>query len=327
MTESPDTTQAAAAVADVAAHAAAPDTAAADAQTAPPGEEFTVPVAGGELAVLHWLGDPEQGAESAVPVVAVHGITSNGQVWVPLARQLPGHRIYAPDLRGRGRSRDLPEPYGMAAHVADLLALLDHIAETGPAGGDGRVVLVGHSMGGFVATLAAARHPERFAKVVLVDGGLGITAPPGDIDTQLDLVIGPAIRRLSMTFPDTEAYRDFYRQHPGYAAYWGPDVQRFVDRDLIGTPPGMRSSCVHDAIRTDGADVLSNPEITGAVREVTVPIELLYAERGLMDEPQALYDALVETSPVPVRLVPDTNHYSILLTGTAARAMAEAVRT
>lgn len=288
--------------------------------------ELRVPVDGGELAVLHWPGDPERGAADAVPVVAVHGITSNDQVWAPLARRLPGRRIYAPDLRGRARSRDLPGPWGIAAHAADLLALLDAVAAAGPAGGDGRVALVGHSMGGFVAALAAARRPARFERVVLVDGGLGITAPPGDIDAQLDQVIGPAVRRLSMTFPDAEAYRDFYRKHPGYAAHFGPDVERVLDRDLIGTPPRLHSSCVHDAIRADGADVLGNPEITGAIREIAAPVELLHAERGLLDEPQALYGpALLDACPVPTRPVPDTNHYSILLADHAVRTLAEAV--
>jgi pimeloyl-ACP methyl ester carboxylesterase len=292
-----------------------------------PARELAVPVAGGELAVLHWPGDPALGAADATPVVAVHGITANGQVWAPLARRLPGRDVYAPDLRGRARSRGLPGPWGMAAHVADLLALLDSVAKAGPPGGDGKVVLLGHSMGGFVATLAASRHPERFARVVLVDGGLGLTVPPGDIDAQLDQVIGPAIRRLSMTFPDAESYRDFYRRHPGYAAAWGPDVRDVVDRDLIGTPPELRSSCVHAAIRADGADVLSNPQTAAAVGEVTVPIELLYAERGLLDQPQALYGpAMLDRSPVPVRLLPDTNHYTILLTDDATRAMAAAVR-
>ncbi|WP_425470408.1 alpha/beta fold hydrolase [Streptomyces diacarni] len=84
----------------------------------------------------------------------------------PLGRAvLPGASLYAPDLRGRAASADLPGPYGLAAHVADVLALLDHL-------GQRRAVLIGHSMGGFVAALAAARHPSRVAGTVLVDGGL-----------------------------------------------------------------------------------------------------------------------------------------------------------
>ncbi|WP_258037105.1 alpha/beta fold hydrolase [Streptomyces sp. SM14] len=289
-----------------------------------PVTELRVPLADGDLAVSHWPGDPAHGADDAEPVVALHGITANGRVFDALARRLPERHLYAPDLRGRAGSRRLPGPYGLGAHVRDLIALLDHLGRTGPR----RVVLLGHSMGAFTAALAAAHHPERFRRVLLVDGGLGITAPPGDIDAQLDAVIGPAMRRLDMTFPDRDAYRAFFAAHPALAAHWGEDVRGYVDRDLVGEPPALRSSCVKQAIREDGADVLGNPDITAAAHRIDVPAELLWAERGLLDEPQGLYDEQrVAGSPVPARPVPDTNHYSILLADHATRALARAVRT
>ena len=60
----------------------------------------------------------------------------------------------------------------MARHVEDVLAALDRT-------GAGRVVLAGHSMGGFVALAFAARHPERVSALVLVDGGLPLPRPEG----------------------------------------------------------------------------------------------------------------------------------------------------
>src|ERR1700740_976307 len=99
-----------------------------------------VPVAGGMLHVAR-AGTPD--AECVV--LAVHGVTGSLMVWRTLARELDERIcLLAPDLRGRGRSRGLPGPYGLAAHVADLIAGLDHV-------GASSAVLVGHSMGAFLA--------------------------------------------------------------------------------------------------------------------------------------------------------------------------------
>jgi pimeloyl-ACP methyl ester carboxylesterase len=56
-------------------------------------------------------------------------------------------------------------PVLLAAHGEDLVAVLDHA-------GVERATVVGHSMGGFVAAVAAHRHPERVERLVLVDGSL-----------------------------------------------------------------------------------------------------------------------------------------------------------
>ncbi|MEE1929728.1 alpha/beta fold hydrolase [Streptomyces sp. TRM 70351] len=294
--------------------------------------EGVVPVRGGGLAVTHWPAAPQAPAVPGAPVpgtpvIALHGITANGLTFAAVAdalgREAP---LYAPDLRGRAGSAHLPGPYGLAAHVADVLDLLTHL-------GRERAVLLGHSMGAFVAALAAARHPDRFPHVVLVDGGLGFPPPPGTgVDALLEAVIGPAMRRLRMTFPDRDAYRAFFRAHPALAAHWGGAVRAYVDRDLTGTPPKLRSSCVLEAVRADGADVLGDPETLAALHRPEVRATLLWAERGLMDEPQGLYDAsrvaaaALDPGRVTTRRVPGTNHYSVLFAPAAVSAVADAVR-
>lgn len=229
--------------------------------------DLTVPVHGGRLAVTHWPGE-------GPPVVALHGITANSLAFAALADALPGVDLYAPDLRGRAGSAELPGPYGLGAHVDDTVALLDHL-------GLEQAVLVGHSMGAFVAALAAARHPDRFPRVALVDGGVGFPPPEGtDIDALLKAVIGPAMDRLTMTFGSAEEYLEFFRAHPALGPHWGPHVTGYVTRDLTGRAPELRSSCVLDAVRADGADVLGDAETLAAVRRPQVRGELLWAERG-----------------------------------------------
>ncbi|MEU0603258.1 alpha/beta hydrolase [Streptomyces sp. NPDC006393] len=284
-----------------------------------PYEELTVPVSGGELAVLRW-----PAAEPGAPVVlAVHGITANALSWARVAHHLAGRAtMIAPDLRGRGGSRSLPGPYGIAAHAADMAAIAD-------AFGLREAVLAGHSMGAFVGAFTGVHHPAGFGSLVLVDGGLGFPAPTHlDPDALLDAVIGPAMRRLAMTFPDRQAYRDYWRAHPAFADSWSAWVDAYIQRDLVGTEPRLRSSCVRDAVREDGTQVLCDPEVLAAPRRLELPARLLWADRGLMDEPQGLYDErrLAAAGLDPARLathrVADVNHYTVLVGDDGARTVA-----
>jgi lipase len=275
------------------------------------------PVAGGSLRAGRW-------GDGGPPVLAVHGITATHMAWLEVARRLPDVTLLAPDLRGRGRSAGLPGPYGLAAHVADLVAVLD-------AAGCERVVVVGHSMGGFVAVALAAWHPDRVSRLVLVDGGLPTGRPEDPTPTGgIDAVLGPAAARLAMTFPSREAYREFWRKHPAIGPIWGSAVAAYVDYDLVGEPPELRSSCREVAMRIDGAEVADHAAATTALRAVTAPIAFLRAERGLLDGPplypeDAVARWLLGTPSVEARTVPDTNHYSILLGAQGAAAVAHAV--
>ncbi|MEV6302616.1 alpha/beta hydrolase [Actinoplanes sp. NPDC051861] len=262
-------------------------------------DEIDVPVAGGALRVLSWPAD-------GPVVIAAHGITANALSWAAVARALGGDvHLVAPDLRGRAGSADLPGPYGMAAHADDLIAVADRF-------GVARVPLAGHSMGGFVVAATAARHPDRAGPVLMIDGGVSLGVPAGvDVDVALEAVIGPAMRRLSMTFPSEQAYLDYFRQNPALGRYWGPELEAYILRDFTGSG----STCRIDAVRGDAADMLRNPPPAG--------FPLLWAPRGLMDEEGGLYRA-EQLTGVDAELVPDVNHYTILTAG--AERVAERIR-
>jgi pimeloyl-ACP methyl ester carboxylesterase len=272
----------------------------------------------GDLLVHVW-----RGAQPDAPVaIAAHGITANGLSWARVADLLHGEvTLVAPDLRGRAGSAGAPGPYGLARHADDLAHVLDEL-------GVHEAVVVGHSMGAFVAALAAVRHPWKTTGVVLVDGGLGFTPPPGtDVDALLVALLGPAFDRLAMTFPSRLAYRQYWQAHPALAAHWTPGVEAYVDHDLVGEGSAFRSSCVADAVRVDGAQMLADPEAHAAVHALPVPGVLLYAERGLLDEPRPAYtEERVAGLEIPAHLVPDTNHYTILIDDKGAQAVADQIR-
>ncbi len=110
--------------------------------------------------LLHYL-DQGQGR----PLVILHGLFGTLDNWQTLARrwaQDAGLRIVSVDLRNHGRSFHSPD-HSYEAMAADVGALFDHLG-LGPD-----ATLLGHSMGGKVAMRFALSHPERLARLIVVD--------------------------------------------------------------------------------------------------------------------------------------------------------------
>jgi pimeloyl-ACP methyl ester carboxylesterase len=290
-----------------------------------PWTRYKVPVAGGELEVAR-AGAAAEEADGIV--LAAHGVTSSLEVWRTIARELNGRArvaLLAPDLRGRGRSADLPAPYGIAAHVADLVAVLDHA-------GVGRAVLAGHSMGAYVATALAAEHPGRVAGVVLLDAGL-VVHPPADDDPDelLEVTLEAALARLDMTFSSADEYAGLWHSHPAFARDWNDDVDAYARYDLGGVPGAMHCVVSPAAVRADSADLVHDETLVTAIDRVRAPIHLLHAPRGMFDDepllPAPILDAFRATHPdARLEKVPDVNHYTLAMgAGAGPRRVADAL--
>lgn len=107
----------------------------------------------------------ETGTPDGRPVVLLHGMAGDGGTWRRLAACLPDRRVILPDLRGHGRS-SRPGDYPLAGFRDDIVGLLDELALD-------RVDLVGHALGGRVATMIAEARSGRVRRLVLED-----TSPP-----------------------------------------------------------------------------------------------------------------------------------------------------
>jgi pimeloyl-ACP methyl ester carboxylesterase len=208
----------------------------------------------------------------------------------------------------------LPGPFGLDAHVRDLTALLDAYSLE-------KVVYVGHSLGAYIGLEMALAVPERVAALVLVDGGLALPLPGGaDPDEVLKAVLGPAIERLELSYPDPEAYVRFWRNHPAMqdTEAWSDYMTDYVKYDLAEALTAFKSRVNPEAVRADGRGPLS-PEMATRIDQVRQPTLLLTAPRGLFNQPQPfLPDDVVEAK---LRInpnlrharIPDTNHYTITL--------------
>jgi pimeloyl-ACP methyl ester carboxylesterase len=283
-------------------------------------EALDVPVDGGLLRVGRW------GTGSQV-LLAIHGITANHISFQRLASELGEDvTVIAPDLRGRGGSGTLPPPYGIRRHAEDVRAVLDHL-------GVEQAVVLGHSMGAWVATTFAITNPARVSRLVIVDGGVALPIPDGvSVDDMLTAVLGAAMARLSMTFESRDAYVDFWRVHPALSGdQWSDDLEAYIDYDLVGEPPALRSSVSVDAVRGDATEQLTDPDVRDGIDRVTQPAIFLRAPRGLDNGaplyPRDVLDALHPSWPTVTDIidVEDVNHYTIVI-GDGATAVAGHVR-
>jgi pimeloyl-ACP methyl ester carboxylesterase len=280
---------------------------------------LTIPVPGGDLHALQF-GTGEQ------TILAAHGITASAMSFRTVGRHLPpGWRLIALDLRGRGGSAHLPGPFGMTAHARDICAAAEFLGTP--------TVLTGHSMGAYAALRAATLRPELFTRLVLADGGLPLPVPAEfDPDRLLEATVGPAVARLRQTFPSVEAYVDFFRAHPALSAEWNDDMAEYARYDATGEPDAIRSRVNAEAVYADGRDLLlDGPSFGHDLTALNLPSVLLYAPRGMLGQepgmlPQPVVDHWAAQAPaLRAELVPDTNHYTILMTDKPAEAIATAL--
>jgi pimeloyl-ACP methyl ester carboxylesterase len=109
---------------------------------------------------------------SGETLVLIHGANDQAGAWSLVVRPLAtGRRLLVPDLPGHGESEPRQGPLSPADLIAGVERLMD--AEVGT----GRATLLGSSLGGWIALVYAARHPERVAQVILLNGAAIRSAP------------------------------------------------------------------------------------------------------------------------------------------------------
>lgn len=161
------------------------------------------------------------------PVLLLHGLTGNYKQ-VELfsgAFQEKGHRCIVPDLKGRGESDPVMGSSSITSHALDIGRMIDELKLEKP-------VLVGYSMGAFIAAIVAAQR-EDIRGLILLDGGCVVSQENAD-------VIGRGLARLDQTYESTAAYIKPLRANSenlgipwnthvsGFSRYeLGPDAGRF----------------------------------------------------------------------------------------------------
>ena len=111
--------------------------------------------------VLNYAEGPQQGT----PLVMLHGGSGRWQLYSDILTELANQcHVYAPDLRGHGKSGWVPQGYTIRDYVEDIAAFLRDVS--GPA------VLMGHSLGGIIAVATTKACPTLVQALIVADGPL-----------------------------------------------------------------------------------------------------------------------------------------------------------
>ncbi|GMU39758.1 MAG: alpha/beta hydrolase [Chloroflexota bacterium] len=112
------------------------------------------------LRLAYWT----WGSAANPPLILVHGGRDHSRNWDRIAEAFRDeYHVVACDLRGHGDSQwAVGAHYALGDHILDLAALIDLHG--------GRARVVGHSFGGAISLLTAGTFPERFEKIVAIEG-------------------------------------------------------------------------------------------------------------------------------------------------------------
>ena len=251
-------------------------------------EQRAVPVDGIDISYLAW------GRVGAPGLLFVHGGAAHAHWWsflVPLLAD--SYRIAALDLSGHGDSGRRPE-YPLATWAAEIMAVADDL------GAEGRPVVVGHSMGGFVAIGTGAMYAEDLAGIVVLDSP--VTAP----DPEIDAARGGRVFGSLKVYPDREAALARFRTVPEQASYLPyviDHVARHSVREVEGGWTWKYDPNIFIPTRTEARALLER---------VRCRVALLRAEHGLVTPEigQYMYDCLGRVAPVVE--IPEAGHHLML---------------
>lgn len=157
----------------------------------------------------------DYGSSMAEPLVMLHGGAWRWQEYLSLIPSL-GRRwhTYALDLRGNGRSGWAPETYRLQDFAQDNVEFVRGLKTP--------TVLAGHSIGGVIALMVAARCPDKMKALIIEDAPLTLDNYMRIIDSSRDMFgLWLDLKQSAQSEQELSlALADAYRDYPGVTSAW-----------------------------------------------------------------------------------------------------------
>ena len=240
---------------------------------------------------------------SGPDVVLVHGLASSTRVWKGTVEKVPGYRYHLVQIAGMGST-----PAGGNAQGAVIAPVAEEIARYIREEKLDKPALIGHSMGGTIALMVAARHPESVSKLMVVDMVPFMGAMFGGPGATSDSIrpVADAMRARSAKATPEERERE----------------RRATITSMIKTE-SERAGPIEDSLASD-ADAVGNAfaelivtDLRPEIAAIKVPVTVLYVTpqgAPFTDEQMdGFYKAAYAgIEGVKLERVPDSAHFIML---------------
>ncbi len=250
------------------------------------------------MHVVDWPGEEP-------PILAIHGSAGHAYGLTALGERLaPDVRFVAVDLRGHGFSDKPPTGYGVEEHVDDVLQLMDAL-------GLERPILLGHSIGGAIATFAAKAAGDRVGGLVLFDAVVGDRR----FVEGASFVVEAFGASLEQRFTAFDEYHGRWLAEPEDSP-WRRWLERSDRMELAPLPNGMlRRRGLREALAAEWASV-ARADALGALSRVTVPVLVVHADAPWDGAPyldEATIEAQIRAAHDPRLYVASGQHHGDIL--------------
>lgn len=213
-------------------------------------------------------------------VVLLHGFTEDASIWTAYAALLSKQfTVLTPDLPGHGQSEAWDKPHTMeeqADMLRELLAL-HNISE---------VVLIGHSMGGYVAMAFAEAYPDSLKGLCLFHSSAQCDSPQviANRDKTIEIVKKNKFGFLAQFIPDLFA--------PENRKAFENKIKILTDKALAMKPEGIINAIEGMKLRPNRLLVLENIKVpvlfVAGKKDSRVPIENVLLQLALPRHAEAL---------------------------------------
>ena len=239
-------------------------------------------------------------AGSGADVILIPGLNSSPRAWESTVAALPGYRFHLVQVAGFGG-----QPAGGNREGDVAAPVAEEIARYIRAAGLAQPAVIGHSLGGSIGMMLAARHPAALSRLMVVDifpymGVMfgGPTATPAQVAAIADR-IATGMRGAS-------------------AGQRAALASKTID-GMVGNA-AMRAVALQDTLASDpdvGARAYRELIVTNLIPElhrITVPVTVLYVQPNSVPLPAAQFDRGYQTAYAPIRKltikrIPDAAHF------------------
>ncbi len=207
----------------------------------------------------------EYGDRNKVPIIFIHGFPYNSTMWAQQIKMLKEHYYcVAYDIRGMGETPPGDGQFTIEMFVDDLFAVIDGLDLERP-------VVIGFSMGGYIALRAMEREPDRFRALILSDTKAEADDDAGRLKraNAINIINKDGVEQFVSEFVPL-AFSEAAQQNI-------PETYNlFLERAQAESPIGVKGCLLAMSARTD---------TTNSLADIRIPTLLLVGEHDTLTPP------------------------------------------